>query len=86
MDKTNECGCGSCSICYDFEMKPLLEAREAIQRVRELHKLRVEINENGFANDTCNGCFDEDSSTGEHFHHPYPCPTIKALDGEQYGK
>ena len=43
MNKTNECGCGSCSICYDFEMKPLLEAREAIQRVRELHIQESEI-------------------------------------------
>jgi hypothetical protein len=54
---------------------------EAVQRVRELHSLRIEVNQNGFSNDTCNGCYDEDSSTGEQFHHDYPCPTIQALDG-----
>jgi hypothetical protein len=59
------------------------ELQQAIERVRELHKLRIEVNQNGFSNDTCNGCYDEDSSTGEQFHHDYPCPTIKALDGEQ---
>jgi hypothetical protein len=57
---------------------------KAIQRVRELHKLRIEVNQNGFANDTCDGCYDEDPSTGEQFHHDYPCPTIKALDGITY--
>ena len=55
---------------------------ESVQRVRELHKLRVEVNEHGYANDTCWGCYDEEPSTGQQFHHDYPCPTIKALDGE----
>ena len=59
------------------------EYKQAIERVRNLHKLRIEVNQNGFSNDTCNGCYDEDSSTGEQFHHDYPCPTIEALDGEQ---
>jgi len=54
----------------------------AIKRVRELHKLRVEVNEHGYSNDTCWGCYDEEPSTGQQFHHDYPCPTIKALDGE----
>ena len=58
----------------------------AVKRVRELHKIRIEVNENGFSNDTCNGCYDEDSSTGEQFHHDYPCPTIKALDGVEDGR
>jgi hypothetical protein len=59
------------------------EAEEAIERVRELHKPIEEVNENGFVNIVCNGCFDEEPSTGQEFHHDYPCPTIKALDGEQ---
>jgi hypothetical protein len=54
----------------------------AIKRVRELHKPIEEINVNGFVNIVCNGCFDEEPSTGEQFHHDYPCPTIKALDGD----
>ena len=59
------------------------EYKKAIERVRELHKLRVEVNEHGYSNDTCWGCYDEEPSTGQQFHHEYPCPTIKALDGEQ---
>ena len=55
---------------------------EAIERVRELHKPIEEVNENGFVNIVCNGCFDEEPSTGQEFHHKYPCPTIKALDGK----
>lgn len=59
------------------------EYEQTIQRVRELHKPIEEVNKNGFINIVCNGCFDEDPSTGEEFHHDYPCPTIQALDGEQ---
>jgi len=69
MNKTNECGCGSCSICYDFEMTPLLEARAAIQRVRELHK-PIQLDKDW--GEHCEYC-DQD----------YPCGTIKALGGEQ---
>ena len=73
-----------CTLCKaDLSYAPYNKLVEAIVRVRELHKLRIEVNENGFSNDTCNGCYDEDSSTGTQFHHDYPCPTIKALDGEQ---
>ena len=43
---------------------------EAIQRVRELHK-RWEY-KSGELSDICQHCHDE----------LYPCPTIKALDGE----
>ena len=60
-----------------------LELMQAIERVRELHKPIDETNENGFVNTVCSGCYDEDASTGEKFHDLYPCPTIKALDGEQ---
>lgn len=45
----------------------------AIQRVRELHQSIFEpIMESQIGAHWCTGC-DE----------PYPCPTIKALDGEQ---
>jgi hypothetical protein len=48
--------------------------RESIQRVRELH---IEIN--GPADDrTCSAC-----AVDEHNYPEYPCPTIKALDGDQ---
>lgn len=47
---------------------------EAIQRVRELHKPVDRLGELA-----CEACFIEsDGMTIE-----YPCPTIKALDGEQ---
>jgi hypothetical protein len=57
------------------------QAYEAIERVRELHKPIEEVNENGFVNIVCNGCFDEEPSTGQEFHHDYPCPTVQALNG-----
>lgn len=63
-------------------MKNLLDANLAIQRVRELHsqEVRVDITtgkdfETGF----CGHCW---SYNGE-YDTPYPCDTIKALDGEQ---
>ena len=64
---------------FDAELKLI----QAIERVRALHKPMNETNENGYVNIVCSGCYDEDSSTGEQFHHEYPCPTIKAIDGEQ---
>jgi len=76
-----------CTICgADLTKATYQELLDSIQRVRELHKIRIEVNQNGFANDTCNGCYDEDYSTGEQFHHDYPCPTIKALDGVEDGR
>jgi hypothetical protein len=84
MDLWKEKTGSNCLILQGAKLaKEFTDAEEAVQRVRELHKLRIEVNENGFSNDTCNGCYDEDSSTGEQFHHDYPCPTIEALDGEQ---
>lgn len=44
--------------------------RQAVQRVRELHK-----NKNGL----CIACDDTYESSGLK---DYPCPTIKALDGD----
>jgi hypothetical protein len=49
-------------------MKRLIDANKSIERVRELHK-----NNNG----RCNEC------VGDVVMEIYPCPTIKALDGEQ---
>jgi hypothetical protein len=65
------------------EFKGLVNrAKQAIERVRELHKPIEEVNVNGFVNIVCNGCFDEEPSTGQEFHHHYPCNTIKVLDGD----
>lgn len=65
--------------------KALNKANESAQRVRKLHK---PIKGNFFGQERleCAGCFTvEESFTGDYFkmHYAYPCPTIKALDGEQ---
>jgi hypothetical protein len=61
------CGCKGCARAR----KPL---QDAIQRVRELHKEM-----NGPADDlTCSACAVDELNYPE-----YPCPTIKALEGEQ---
>ena len=51
------------------------EAEEAIARVRELHK-----NNNG----VCAVCIDDYNFMDSHLEWlEYPCPTIKALDGDE---
>ncbi len=50
------------------EMVMRLELQDAINRVRELHKPYIYGNADG---SSCSACDNE-----------YPCPTIKALDGE----
>jgi hypothetical protein len=51
---------------------------DAIQRVRELHKSRKTI-----SGEVCDGCETECDDPWESIHYMnYPCPTIKALDGE----
>jgi hypothetical protein len=62
-------------------VEELRKLTQAVARVRELHRPMIEVNENGFENIVCAGCWDEDTSTGQEFHHSHPCPTIKALDG-----
>lgn len=52
-----------------YEEQEIQELKAAIQRVRELHKRTYEY---------CANCLDPQG-----FGVPYPCPTIRALDGEQ---
>lgn len=66
-----------------YLMSEAYKEKAAVERVRELHKPMNEKNEHGFVNIVCAGCFDEDTSTGEKFHHCYPCATIEAVRGEQ---
>jgi hypothetical protein len=54
---------------------------EAIQRVRELHKLVTENNA-ACGNPDCCGEYEEWEMCADCWS-DYPCPTIKALDGEQ---
>ncbi len=53
----------------------------AIQRVRELHKLVIESNV-GCGEPGCCGEYEEYEVCAD-CQCDYPCPTIKALDGEQ---
>jgi hypothetical protein len=53
----------------------LQTARDAIQRVRELHERYDEIQ---FGTTICGGCSDIDHG----IFMDYPCPTIKELNGE----
>jgi hypothetical protein len=50
----------------------------AIHRVRELHKqvTRFDTSKQGY---TCQECY----ASYPYYEYEYPCPTIKALDGEQ---
>lgn len=58
----------------------LAAAEQAIQRVRKLHKRDEEWHQNG--RDLCSECRAADEF-GRVVQAEYPCPTIKALDGEQ---
>lgn len=56
------------------------EMREAISRVRELHKPAT-ISEGSIHTRYCTECAKSISDADDFIQ--YPCPTIKALDGEQ---
>ena len=60
---------------------------EAIQRVRELHKVKDDGCCSHCSEDTCWGCQEwaDCRNCNCPCHGKYPCPTIKALDGEQDG-
>lgn len=56
--------------------------QEAIQRVRELHKPVTSYK--GIHHDEIVGCYEcEETGSGREYWVEYPCPTIKALNGEQ---
>jgi len=63
-------------------------AESAIQRVRELHKPYEDTNQHYVKDSVLHGvtiwCLECSVEQGmEEYLTPYPCPTIKALDGEQ---
>lgn len=56
---------------------------EAIGRVRELHKvIEVGLPDGRFMG-ACSGCMEGVDYNNDYTFADYPCPTIKALDGEQ---
>ena len=62
-------------------IKSYYESLRAIKRVRELHKA-VNIASDGFPEWViCEGCSHKDYDQDQLI--DYPCPTIKALDGEK---
>jgi hypothetical protein len=66
-----------------YEDEPTLdEAVEAVKRVRELHK-KVDANDSVCGDPDCCGEYIEDWTMCQDCYSDYPCPTIKALDGEQ---
>jgi hypothetical protein len=61
------------------ELKELIDNLQLqIARVRELHKqvARFDTSKQGY---TCQECY----ASYPYYEYEYPCPTIKALDGEQ---
>ena len=73
---------GEREFCWKCESE-MLTAIDAVKRVRELHKPMKETNKNGFVNIFCEGCPDDNVNWGTTFYAHYPCPTIKALNGDQ---
>jgi hypothetical protein len=74
-----------CTICgADLNKSSYNELLEAIERVRELHKPHM-TNFSGIERIECSGCFTfESDDFGDEWtnYKPYPCETIKAIDGE----
>ena len=75
-----------CTICgADLNKPSYNELLEAIERVRKLHKPYTKTLFN-VERTGCLGCFTfESDGFGDEWtnYKPYPCDTIKALDGEQ---
>jgi len=65
-------------VSFDAELKLM----QAIERVRELHKPIQSLK--GKNHEPIMGCLEcEETGSGREYLVEYPCPTIKALDGEQ---
>lgn len=61
---------------YEQRAESLEQAEQAVARVRELHSvIPVKVNFDEFTTDYCDFCGDQE----------YPCPTIRALDGDGRG-
>jgi len=56
--------------------------KASIQRVRELHK-EVDANDSVCGDPDCYGEYIEDWTMCQDCYSDYPCPTIKALDGDE---
>ncbi len=64
------------------EIYKAVRDRQAIQRVRELHKPVKSWK--GIDHTEIVGCYEcEETGSGREYWVEYPCPTIKALDGEK---
>lgn len=54
------------------------QAEQAVQRVRELHRpIPVTVNFDAKPTDFCKCCYEDRAEDAK-----YPCPTIRALDGD----
>ena len=61
---------------WELEHAEVVKLRAAIGRVRKLHSA-IQTTRYGMPMQGCIRCYDEDG-----FCMPYPCPTLRALDGE----
>lgn len=67
-----------------MELIEYKEMREAIVRVRELHKPLKDEDDVYFPSSDeryCSVCFEDRDGWDNYVYIKYPCPTIKALDG-----
>lgn len=79
---SNPCGSVVCQTARDRDelLSRLEQAERAVQRVRELHE-RIPVVVNGrWEIDHCKFCYEQDFSSDDAV---WPCPTIRALDGDQ---
>ena len=73
-----------------YLLTELNKTREAIERVRELHKPYEDANQHYAKDSVLYGvtiwCYECSVEQGmDEYATPYPCPTIKALDGNNNG-
>ena len=70
-----------CNQCMKVFYLSMMEYKPAIARVRELHKPVKSWK--GIDHTEIVGCYEcEETGSGREYWVEYPCPTIKALDGE----
>jgi hypothetical protein len=74
--------CQECSAQGELVIRTaqVKELRADIERVRELHKSLTVQDRNGREIQVCSECLD---GGPWRLHQDYPCPTIKALDGDR---
>lgn len=68
-------------IVRGFAANEMMEAQEAVKRVKALHKPKIRDWGDELGKVFCGHCYE----AYDYYAFEYPCPTIKALDGEDNG-